>query len=85
MNYTESFGDRLSEWTDEDITLYYLACSIGLLRYKEDFSTFREAKHIFWTQNETRERLKKILDIILDSKFIEFDDDGCKYRRAVDQ
>lgn len=72
--------ELLSDWTDPDIAQYYLACCIGLMNYDDSFTAFREAKHIFWTGNETQSMLHNMIETMLENRVLEFDGEECKYR-----
>jgi hypothetical protein len=70
----------LKEWSDPDITQYYLACSLGILAYDSNFRNFRRSKHIFWTKNKTSALLRGILELLINDGLIEFDPEDSKYR-----
>ena len=70
----------LKDWTDPDIAQYYLACCLGLMIYDEFFTYFREAKHIFWTKNQTSTMLNQVLEKLVENDFLEFDEEESKYR-----
>lgn len=75
-----NFQNLLNEWEDQDVTRYYLACCLGLVDYDDGFVNFRNAKHIFWTKNQTNIMLDEILETMLEKKIIEFDEEHSKYR-----
>ena len=72
--------ELLDDWEDEDISGYYLACCLGFLSYDSSFTVFREAKHIFWTDNPTSRFLYEMLQKMAEIQMLEFDDDKSQYR-----
>lgn len=85
MNEIKSIDLRglLKEWTDPDITQYYLACCLGLMEYDDDFVNFRKSKHVFWTKNQVGSLLIATLNVLVDNGLIEFDPNESKYRWNV--
>jgi hypothetical protein len=63
----------------QDISAYYLACSLGLIAYDSSLKVFRESKAIFWTGNPTSDFLYKTLERMLEIEMLEFNDDN-QYR-----
>lgn len=49
----------LSEWTDIDISAWYLAIVLGIL---EDQNSFSNNKWVFWSENSLGNSLFKFLD-----------------------
>jgi hypothetical protein len=70
----------LKEWTDPDITQYYLACCLSLMEYDDGFVNFRKSKHVFWTKDQVGSLLIAMLSVLVDSGLIEFDPNESKYR-----
>lgn len=75
-----NFRELLKDWTDQDIAAYYLACSLGLVVYDSSFTSFRETKHIYWSNNPTSELLYGTLQKMVEIQMLEFDDDETRYR-----
>jgi hypothetical protein len=71
---------ELEQWQDVDVAMYKLACVLGLMEYDNDLGTFRDNKHIFWTDNPTGNMLYKILRALHEAGFLESDTEGQKYR-----
>jgi len=70
----------LEDWEDQDISAYFLACSLGLVEYDPSWKVFRENKHIFWTSSPTSDFLYESLRKMAEIGMIEFDHDEGKYR-----
>lgn len=75
-----NLSELLADWEDQDISAYYLACTLGLISYDPTFKTFREEKHIFWTKNPISNFLYKTLEKMVEIQMLEFDDDETRYR-----
>ena len=75
-----SLRDLLRDWEDFDVTKYYIACSIGLVKYDAEFREFRRLKHYFWTDSPSTEILNKILRELVNAGVLEFNPDEIMYR-----
>ena len=75
-----NFRELIKDWEDQDIAAYYLACCLGLAVYDASFNTFRETKRLFWTKNPTSKLLYEMLEKMVESEMLEFDDDETRYR-----
>ena len=74
-----NFKELLAAGDDQDIALYYLACSLGLLDHDSSFDAFREHKHLFWTNNEIGTMLREMLGLMEQRGLLLFDDETGRY------
>lgn len=72
--------NMLQEWTDPDIAEYYLACCLGILILDDNFESFRESKHIFWTGNRTSSLLNRLLFSMVEAGLLDFDEEENMFR-----
>ena len=72
--------ELLGDWTDFDVSQYYLACCLGLMVYDDSFDNFRKAKGVFWSQNEIGNMLFEMLRMMVGTGILEFDEEEEKYR-----
>ena len=75
-----SLKRELEQWHDVDVAMYKLACALGLMECDTDLDTFRDNKHIFWTDNPVGNMLYKILRELHEGGFLESDAEGEQYR-----
>ena len=75
-----SLKSELEQWHDVDVAMYKLACVLGLMQSDNDLTTFRENKHIFWTDNPIGNMLYKILKELHKAGLLESDPEEERYR-----
>jgi hypothetical protein len=63
---------KLSQWTEFDVAMYWLACSLGLLEQDETMEVYNEYKALFWTNNKHHQHLKTILDELVGLGALEY-------------
>lgn len=69
--------ELLAEWEDYDIAQYYLACSLGIMNYDQDFSKeYKKVKGVFWINNKVGNMLYNILESMVEGELLETNDDG---------
>ncbi len=66
----------LKDWEDFDVTMYYVGCSLGLMKFDENFEEFRRIKGVFWANNDVRESLVQLMERLVDSAILQKNDDG---------
>lgn len=57
--------DLLKDWTDFDIAEYYLACSLGIVKFDDNFGEFRKTKGIYNTKNPLGDSLYEFLETLV--------------------
>jgi hypothetical protein len=72
----QDLRELLSDWCDQDIAMYLLACSIGLMEYDEPFDEFRRVKGVFWTNNKYAEMLFAMLREMTKTGILETNEDS---------
>lgn len=63
-----SLAEDLADWTDWDVSAYHLGRSLGLFR---DQSFSKDAKHVFWTDNEAGNGLRDALLTLVNARVLE--------------
>ena len=63
-----SLAEDLADWTDWDVSAYYLGRSLGLFR-DQNFS--KDAKHVFWTDNDLGNGLHDALLALVKARVLE--------------
>jgi hypothetical protein len=72
--------ERLSEWQDFDVAGFFLGKALGVIPAER---SWWRSKALFWG-DPVGTRLIKVLNLLVDSGFLERDDDEAKYRWAPD-
>ena len=68
----KTLKEFLENWTESDIAMYYLACSLGLMEYQERFGEhFRSVKGVFAVQNELGTMLYQMLEQTTENGLLE--------------
>ncbi len=75
-----SLKSELEQWHDGDVAMYKLACVLGLIECDTNRDTFREHKHLFWTDTPVGEMLYKTFGNLCEVGLLESDTDKEKYR-----
>lgn len=69
MNPGKTLKDYFQDWIDVDIALFYLYVLEG--NCDDSWESFRENKHIFWTNNEICNRLFDLLLFMKENNILE--------------
>jgi hypothetical protein len=78
----KTFEELLGDWTDFDIAQYYLACSLGMMKYDESFGEFRKNKGVFRTRNELADFFNETLENLVKLNVLERNDDGYRWNKS---
>ena len=73
--------ELLKDWTDFDIAGYYLACSLGIVKYDETFDEFRRTKSIYASGNPLGNSLYETLETLVKLGILETNDDGYRWNK----
>ena len=73
--------ELLVDWEDYDIASYYLACSLGIMKYDPSFAIFRFVKGVFMTRTDLGTMLAEMLDELAKQGILERNsEDDCQFR-----
>lgn len=72
--------ELLDDWTDIDVTAYYLSCCIGVTDYDSSYKEFGRVKKIFWIKNDIGEMIYQMLDNLVETRILELNEIGNQYR-----
>lgn len=65
-----NLADQLEEWTDLDVAQYELGRTLGWFAGQ----SFRDVKHVFWTDNPVGTALYEVLQVLTEAGMLEYRD-----------
>ena len=76
----KTLQELFNQWLEPDVAEYYLACSMGLMKYEESFDEFRRVKGVFNTKNKYGDLFFEMLQQMSAAGILEKDSEDYQFR-----